>query len=123
MTSTKDLVEISGDLDAINEHPWTLDELWRVPDSPGRFEGEPILTRILYEFMINGLEDDLVGFGDGEAYSLFSEYQIGGKGPLINAILTSDSQGFISLESYDSNRELIAAWKELQKAAEKVSYD
>jgi hypothetical protein len=119
MTSTKDLIEIAEDVDEIQDHQWTEEELWRVPENPGKFEGEPILTRILYELALNGMQDNSMSFGDGQNYDLFSGYQIGGKGPLINAILVTGSHGFVSLQTYDSNRALITAWRDLEKAAEK----
>jgi hypothetical protein len=123
MTTTEELLDISEDLDEIQKHPWTSEELWRVPQNPGKFEGEPILTRILYEFSLNGMEDDGVSFDRGDDYALFSGYQISGKGPLINGILSTNSDGFVSFKTYDTNRELIAAWRDLQKAAEKENHD
>jgi hypothetical protein len=119
MTSTEDLIDIAEDVDEIESHEWTDEELWRVPSSPGKFEGEPILTRVLFEYALNGMEDNSISFGDGQNYDLFSDYHIGKKGPRINAILITGSGGFVQIQTMDNNRLLMERWKEIEKAAEK----
>ena len=120
MTTTKELMEIASNLEDITEHEWTSDELYRVPNSPGKFEGEPILTRILYELKMNGMEDGDIDFGEGDDYSLFDHCKLKGVPP-ISGILSEDSRGFIYLREYSSRHELAEAWKELEKSAQKAT--
>jgi hypothetical protein len=117
MTSSEDLLDISSDPEEIQEHEWTMEELWRVPRAPGKFEGEPILARVLHELWVNGMSDDQVDF-ISEEDALFNGFALKGVGP-VYAILTETNEGFVYLGTFDNQRALMDRWKELQKASEK----
>jgi hypothetical protein len=85
----------------------------------GKFEGEPLLTEILWNLVLEGSADEELGESeDFGAYALFLHL----KGSEVNgdigdtkaAILFENSQGFVSGTYYDSIAEARDEWDRLE---------
>lgn len=95
------------------------------PAPPGKFEGGYVIDESVYELMLDG-PDEEVGdvFGKGMWYSLlesldgldtsdFTEDEKEFIAEQVGAIISEDSQGFVTVEYFDSHKELEKAWREI----------
>lgn len=94
------------------------DDLMEPTDELGKFEGEPKLTEVLWNLVLEGSADEELGESeDFGAYALFlhlkrSEFP-GNIGDTKAAIVFENSQGFVSGTFYDSVSEARDAWDEI----------
>jgi hypothetical protein len=91
-------------------------DLMKETDEPGKFEGEPLLTEILWDL---GGDEDL---GDSESFGFYALYlgltakEVGGSiGSTRAAILHEGSQGFVTGSYYDSDADAQRAWEALER--------
>jgi hypothetical protein len=85
---------------------------------PGKFEGELNLTERLYEMSLEfGQTDDCGSVEDIGWHCLFTELDKADLGDLdgvVAAILSEDSQGFVSATYFETEADARAAWQDLQ---------
>lgn len=81
------------------------------PD-PGKFEGETMLAVEMYESAMESGADEEGGDSEGPGYFwLFTDF-IASDGTPRHGILSENSQGFISLDEYDTATDAAEAWEE-----------
>ena len=101
------------------------------PYGPGKFD--TMLDAYLYELALNGCDGECGDSSDGTWYGLFRGFTVDGAfsdvspGRLnsaeldilrssVGCILSEDSQGFVSVEYFDTLDELDAKWAEIEGA-------
>lgn len=82
---------------------------------PGKFEGETYAGRYAYE----NVDEELGDVQDFGWYGNFSG-KIKGRGPF-HIITREDSQGFVYGEFYDTEKQMRAAWRRLEREYEKFN--
>jgi len=88
---------------------------------PGKFESSGPLGELLYDLSLESWQDDELG--DAIEYglwaALFRNLEVKdkrtGKVLKIHAILSEDSEGFVYVDEYDSQKELMKAWRRLRR--------
>ena len=122
-TDAEKLVDLASDIESIDKHEWTEEELDTRYPGPGKLEGETIRSAILYEYALNGFADKEVYFDGepGEEYSFFDGVEINGVGPVYASLWESDT-GFVHTKFYQSHDELEADYKRLEKEAADESH-
>jgi hypothetical protein len=94
-------------------------DLFEPYGQPGKFEGEPLLTEVLWIVVLEGGADEELGesesFGSYALLTGLDGSELGGDiGDTKAAILSENSQGFVSGEYYDSAEEAREAWEEIE---------
>lgn len=90
--------------------------IWAPYGHPGKFEGEPIATELLYDASMESGEDEQLGESDGFGwFALFDGIELGKDNEKVYAILSENSQGFVSGEYFDTRAQLLRAWKTLER--------
>lgn len=79
---------------------------------PGKFEGETMLAEEMYNAAMDGGADAEDGDSEGPGYYwLFLEFKASDD-TLRSGILSENSQGFVSLDEYDTATEASEVWDE-----------
>jgi hypothetical protein len=91
---------------------------------PGKFEGGTDLNKYLYKLTMDSAQDEDLGDVEGFGwYGLFNGVGVrdGETGEIVTiyAIVSEDNQGFFDVYEYDTEKELMEAWEELQDEYEK----
>lgn len=81
------------------------------PD-PGKFEGETMLAVEIFESAMESGADEEGGDTEGPGYFwLFTDFEAS-DGSIRHGILSENSQGFVSLDEYDTGTDAAEAWEE-----------
>lgn len=95
------------------------------PALPGKFEGGYVIDEVVYELSLDGADEEVgdvieegVWYGlleslDGLDTSGFTEDEKKFIAEQVGAIIREDSQGFVTVEYFDSHKELKKAWREI----------
>lgn len=83
---------------------------------PGKFEGETYAVRWVYDQAGHGFLDDVGSVDELGWYAKYSG-KIKGRGPF-HVIINEDSQGFVSGEFFDTDKQINKAWERIEKEYE-----